>query len=162
MRKISTRQTKHHGMRRIIAQTAVGSAWPTPKTGSRSAFTLDLHNIPRIQQAPRQSQLRKLRPDPPLHSTYTIFPEYNKRLGKANSENCVPIRLRSRLSLYFQNIGGASAKSNPKTAFSICLCPRLSLYLYPSTAGNDDSHSRQPMDTLPQKASWALTETCET
>ena len=116
----------------------------------------------RRQQSALHGQPRKPDPDPPLHSTYTIFPEYNKRLGKANSENCVPIRLRSRLSLYFRNIGGASAKSNPKTAFSICLCPRLSLYLYPSTAGNDDSHSRQPMDTLPQKASWALTETCET
>ncbi len=114
------------------------------------------------QQASRQSLPRKPDPDPPLHSTYTIFPEYNKRLGKVSHENRIPIRLRSRLSLYFRNIGGASAKSNPKTAFSICLCPRLSLYLYPSTAGNDGSHSRQPMDTLPQKASWALTETCET
>ena len=86
----------------------------------------------------------------------------SRRLGKVSHENRIPIRLCSRLSLYFRNIGGASAKSNPKTAFSICLCSRLSLYLYPSTAGNDDSHSRQPMDTLPQKASWALTETCET
>ena len=40
----------------------------------------------------------------------------SRRLGKVSHENRIPIRLCSRLSLYFQNIGGASAKPTPKTA----------------------------------------------
>lgn len=43
----------------------------------------------RRQQSALHGQPRKPDPDPPLHSTYTIFPEYNKRLGKVKSENCV-------------------------------------------------------------------------
>ena len=44
-----------------------------------------------------------------LRSAFTIFTEYRRHLGIANSKTWFRTYLGIRLSLYLQNIGGASA-----------------------------------------------------
>ena len=46
---------------------------------------------------------------------------YKQRLGRDKHENCVFVCLCARLSLYLDNIGCGSAKSNMKTVFSFAI-----------------------------------------